>query len=295
MARGRTMKVTKEADIRLTQLSEIDDALVADVFDSCWADTEPSVMMHSAHGYKRVSRWLDIEPKASAMAWSGDKPAGVVLLGLRDPARAYVASIAVEPEFRGRGIGRRLMQWSTARARIFGASRIGLHVFEENLIAQSLYRSLGYSFVRRIGHWEGIVATPATGGLEFRYADIEEAIKLAGEPDMPALWENEPRSIANMSDSNVCAIGYKKDEPFGYVVYSTRSLCWILDLKAPFGTDVKDAADLVYNVPAAGFAPTVFTTVPEGGETERLVRTMGLRLERTRLEMEIRLSQDTVA
>lgn len=282
-------------DIRIVQVSDIDEAEVAAVFDECWQDTEPSVMMHGPQGYRRVTGWLDIEPKASAVAYSEDRPVGVVLIGLREPDRGYVASLAVNPSFRGEGCGRRLMQWGLARTRAWGCRKVGLHVFEENKRALSLYRSLGFGPVRRIGHWEGNIKCKPSNTLTFTHPGIEEAFSLTGRPDRPPLWENEPRSLINLKDNVVCVMAWKHGEPFGYMIYSTRSLCWVLDLNVRNGASPEEATELIFQLPTARFLPAVFTTVPEGGENERLVRCLGLRQDRTRVEMELRLSQDTVS
>ncbi|HNZ09218.1 MAG TPA: GNAT family N-acetyltransferase [Bacillota bacterium] len=282
-------------DVKIVQVSDIGEAEVASVFDACWQDTEPSVMMHGPQGYRRVTGWLDIEPKSSAVAYSDGKPVGVVLIGFREPDRAYVASLAVNPSFRGRGYGRRLMQWGMARARIWGCKKVGLHVFEENGKALSLYRSLGFGPVRRIGHWEGNISYMPSKALTFTNPGIEEAVSLVGLPDMPPLWENEPKSLLNLRDNVICVLAWKHGEPFGYMVYSTRSLCWVLDLNLKKGAGPDEATQLIFQLPTARFLPAVFTTVPEGGENERILRCLGLRRDRVRIEMELRLSQDGVS
>ncbi len=57
----------------------------------------------------------------------------------------YVYSIEVAPEFRGRGYGRAAMQLFEAEARRRGLARASLTVLGGNVVARSLYRSLGYA------------------------------------------------------------------------------------------------------------------------------------------------------
>jgi ribosomal protein S18 acetylase RimI-like enzyme len=57
----------------------------------------------------------------------------------------YVYSIAIDPEHRGRGLGREAMLLFEDEARARGISDLGLTVLGGNDIARSLYRSLGYS------------------------------------------------------------------------------------------------------------------------------------------------------
>ena len=68
--------------------------------------------------------------------WLG--PAGT------DPARWWVWDVAIEPEFRGRGLGRAAMELADLLARTHGATTIGLNVFGHNVTARNLYVSLGY-------------------------------------------------------------------------------------------------------------------------------------------------------
>jgi ribosomal protein S18 acetylase RimI-like enzyme len=55
-----------------------------------------------------------------------------------------VHDIAVDPDFRGRGIGRALFAAIEAEARAIGAAKVTLEVLSGNERAKGLYRSLGY-------------------------------------------------------------------------------------------------------------------------------------------------------
>jgi ribosomal-protein-alanine N-acetyltransferase len=57
---------------------------------------------------------------------------------------AHVTNIAVHPEYRGRGLGERLMRELIARASARGAQRMTLEVRASNIVAQNLYRKLGF-------------------------------------------------------------------------------------------------------------------------------------------------------
>jgi ribosomal-protein-alanine N-acetyltransferase len=62
---------------------------------------------------------------------------------------AHVATIAVDPEYRGRGIGRRLLVQGLKSA-IQNGSRIAtLEVRASNITAQNLYRSFSFEVVGR--------------------------------------------------------------------------------------------------------------------------------------------------
>ena len=55
-----------------------------------------------------------------------------------------VLGVGLLPEFRGKGIGRELMQKTIAKAKAKGLTRIELTVREKNLNAIALYKKLGF-------------------------------------------------------------------------------------------------------------------------------------------------------
>ncbi len=68
---------------------------------------------------------------------------------LEDPGSLYVSGVAVTPEHRGRGLGRKLMEQARARAETLDLPRVSLICFEANETAMQLYRRLGYAEVGR--------------------------------------------------------------------------------------------------------------------------------------------------
>lgn len=77
----------------------------------------------------------------------GGRVAGYAVLR-RAADEAELLSVAVDPEARGRGLGRRLVEEGLDRVREQGARTCYLEVRPGNEPARSLYRSLGF---RRIG------------------------------------------------------------------------------------------------------------------------------------------------
>lgn len=68
---------------------------------------------------------------------------------------AYLANIAVDPSWRGRGIGRRLLEGSLDWMVRLGARDVVLEVRKGNREALALYRSVGFKVVgRRPRHYE---------------------------------------------------------------------------------------------------------------------------------------------
>jgi ribosomal protein S18 acetylase RimI-like enzyme len=61
-----------------------------------------------------------------------------------DPLMAWVFEIEIEAPFRGRGYGRAAMRLAEDEARARGMTSLGLNVHGQNMVARSLYDSLGY-------------------------------------------------------------------------------------------------------------------------------------------------------
>jgi ribosomal protein S18 acetylase RimI-like enzyme len=76
---------------------------------------------------------------------SGGEPVGLVWVALdRRPGEAWIYDIQVNPEQRGKGYGRALLQAAEQEAAQHGSKAIGLNVFGTNTVARQLYESSGY-------------------------------------------------------------------------------------------------------------------------------------------------------
>ncbi len=83
------------------------------------------------------------------LAFDGDRPVGVAVCfrGFSTFAARpllNVHDLAVLPETRGQGVGRRLLEEIHGRAAEIGCCKVTLEVRGDNHRAQGLYRSLGY-------------------------------------------------------------------------------------------------------------------------------------------------------
>jgi ribosomal-protein-alanine N-acetyltransferase len=67
----------------------------------------------------------------------------------------HVKDLAVHPDARGRGVGRRLLQRALVSLSIAGAALVKLEVRESNETALSLYRDEGFETMRRIPRYYG--------------------------------------------------------------------------------------------------------------------------------------------
>jgi ribosomal-protein-alanine N-acetyltransferase len=65
----------------------------------------------------------------------------------------HILNLAVHPDYRRRGIARRLLAEGLARARTLGAELAWLEVRPSNLAARALYKSFGFTEVGRRLHY----------------------------------------------------------------------------------------------------------------------------------------------
>lgn len=93
-----------------------------------------------------VARYLVAEENGRVIGYAG---AHIIL------DEGHVTNIAVAPDARGKGVGRGLARALLQYASNLGVSYMTLEVRQSNLIAQSLYRSLGFHPVTlRKGYYE---------------------------------------------------------------------------------------------------------------------------------------------
>lgn len=114
-----------------------------------WEDREPSTLPHHQSLLGRI-------PTAGFLTLrEGDEPVALGLCALDGPD-AYLYDLVVDPRRRGRGHGRALvhalLDWAHGRA----AQRAVLQVFDTNLVARTLYRSLGFAEIYRYHYRERI-------------------------------------------------------------------------------------------------------------------------------------------
>jgi len=111
--------------------------------------------LHGAKGLEaevkaRLPEALAAEPGTIAfLAWQDERPVGVALCFRRYSTFAgaplvNIHDLAVRPELRGEGIGRKLLEAAEAHAKDTGCCRLTLEVLESNERARGLYRSFGF-------------------------------------------------------------------------------------------------------------------------------------------------------
>jgi len=94
--------------------------------------------------------FLENNPDTFLVAEYNGKVVGYVMAYLRPDLEGHIMSIAVAPDFRGRGIGSTLLNEAIDRLIKRGARYIGLEVRVGNAGAIALYESFGFKKIKRI-------------------------------------------------------------------------------------------------------------------------------------------------
>lgn len=82
-------------------------------------------------------------------------------IGRLEPDEFYISNVAVYPAYRGKGLGRRLLEDAGEQARKSGIPKLVLDVETHNHRAKKLYENLGFSVIRE--------THARAGGRDFRF------------------------------------------------------------------------------------------------------------------------------
>jgi GNAT superfamily N-acetyltransferase len=141
--------------IHLTPKSEAD---LESFFSTMWASYLDDVL---AAGFTPEEASANVERNRAALFVDGvpndnqhffnvmddETPVGSLWLAERPEGAGgewFVYDIVIDEALRGRGLGRQTMQAAEEYVRAQGAKRLGLNVFGPNVVARTLYESLGF-------------------------------------------------------------------------------------------------------------------------------------------------------
>ncbi len=111
---------------------------------------------HQAWDAPFIARILDLPGNMGLLAEASGSPAGFILYSLAAD-EGEILTVAVLPEMRRRGIGRRLLSGAMADMGMRGARRVFLDVDAENRAAVALYEQAGFT---RVGLRKGYYRRP---------------------------------------------------------------------------------------------------------------------------------------
>lgn len=123
---------------------QIDELRLADYEDAyaLWSRIE-GMGLSGADAREPISRYLERNPGMSSAARIGGRLVGTVLAG-HDGRRGYLHHAAVDPGFRGRGVGRAVVSRAIERLAAEGIDRCHIFIFSTNATGQAFWRAVGW-------------------------------------------------------------------------------------------------------------------------------------------------------
>lgn len=133
------MKMLSAADILICNM-RIDD--YNDIY-KLWNNTS-GMGLSDADSYDNIDKFLIRNKGLSYICKHEDKIIGTILCG-HDGRRGYIYHVTVAEEYRGRGIGRKLVEKSLEGLKFQGINKCHLFVFADNNIGNDFWTSLGWN------------------------------------------------------------------------------------------------------------------------------------------------------
>ncbi len=138
----------------------------------------------------------DLDRGASRLLRVDGEAVAVAMLGLRGED-AWIGGMGVAPDWRGRGLGERVMREVIAVARARGARRVGLEVLEPNVHAIRVYERLGFVRTRGLEVWALPAPDFEDDGPALEPVAVEEAQAFVrAHRRAPEPWQRADGTIA---------------------------------------------------------------------------------------------------
>jgi len=113
-----------------------------------WAESE-GVGLTESDTPDRLRAFLERNPDLSLIARDGTRLVGAVLCG-HDGRRGYLNHLAVLPEYRGRGLGRQMIETCLAALATLGILKCTIFVYADNDAGQQFWKRCGWTARREL-------------------------------------------------------------------------------------------------------------------------------------------------
>lgn len=172
---------------------------------------------------KSVFEQTQVDLDASQILIEDDRIIGFGFLGIRGQS-GWITSVGIEPDQRGRGLGRDIMQALIHTATSRGLSTLQLEVTDYNEVALNLYESLGFETRRKLLTLDG--EDKPSIDVQHPVTDIKAEHALSyydAFHTIPAPWKRHQHSLSQLSRTHrawmmnqaAYAIGYA----WGGIIY----------------------------------------------------------------------------
>jgi len=110
-----------------------------------WKESE-GIGLSGADSKESIRSYLERNPEMSLIAEDGRGTLlGAVLCG-HDGRRGYIYHLAVHPDHRRQGIGRKLVQECLARLEVAGIQKCHIFIFENNASGTDFWKAIGWTY-----------------------------------------------------------------------------------------------------------------------------------------------------
>ncbi|RLG77317.1 MAG: ribosomal-protein-alanine N-acetyltransferase [Thermoprotei archaeon] len=131
--------------LRIRRAKPSDMEKVAVLEEKCFRYPYPRTLLHML---------CALYPELFLVAELGNEVVGYVSAVVKRGDVGHIVSICVDPQYRRRGVGKRLMQEvERVLVELFGVKSIRLEVRVSNIPAINLYKSLGYRIVDKLRNY----------------------------------------------------------------------------------------------------------------------------------------------
>jgi len=104
----------------------------------------PGIGLSDADTRYGISKYMDRNPGTSFVAFDGDKLVGTILGG-HDGRRGFIHHLAVHPDYRHQGIGRRLAEATLAALKAAGINKCHLFLLNTNQSGTEFWQKMGWT------------------------------------------------------------------------------------------------------------------------------------------------------
>lgn len=125
-------------EIRLMSIEDYDKV------NQLWKSTEGMGMRSLDDSFEGIEKFLKRNPATNFVAQSENNIVGVILCG-HDGRRGYIYHTAVNIDYRGRGIGRMLVDAVVKALKKEDINKVALVAFTSNDLGNKFWQSLGFS------------------------------------------------------------------------------------------------------------------------------------------------------
>lgn len=222
---------------RFRFLQPADFPRIIDTFDEAFADYYIKRKSSCAAWLQSrcVKNGVDLQCSMAALA--GERMVGITLIGLdtwQGVSAAFDAATGIVPDFRGRGLARRMFDIAVPELKERKVKKFLLEVLQVNQPAIKAYQKTGFTITREFDCFELQLAgnRPAPQrdpAIEIRPIAIDRVDRFSAHADWNPSWENAFSSIRRAADDTVMYGAFLDDTCVGEIVYYAP-LNWIVSL-----------------------------------------------------------------